>query len=264
MTTFSVEALATPNQDPHYVDPRPNFIIKLNRASLVIVNGLGLEVGWLPNLLNKRSELPLFKSGAPAFSTSRVLSTGCRSRRRESTARWETCTLGAIHIFSSTHDRPSKCRGRSPNAWPSSIPRTPRRSARTATRSPRNSGRSSESEALRFAGLTEEQRRVVVYHQSLPYLLDWLGLTQVATIEARAGIPPSPGHVAAVLVTMRESKIKLIVQEGYYQTGPSETLAQLAKARLYVFPGGTDVRNKERYVERIKKLAKGLYDSIAR
>src|SRR5690349_5761679 len=45
-----VQALAAPTEDPHYVDARPNLILKLNRADLLVVNGLELEIGWLPAL----------------------------------------------------------------------------------------------------------------------------------------------------------------------------------------------------------------------
>src|SRR5688572_20080329 len=47
----SVVALAKPNQDPHYVDARPNLMLALNSADLLVLNGLELEVGWLPNLI---------------------------------------------------------------------------------------------------------------------------------------------------------------------------------------------------------------------
>ncbi len=47
----AVTALARPTEDPHYVDPKPSLLLPLSRADLVILNGLELEVGWLPPLL---------------------------------------------------------------------------------------------------------------------------------------------------------------------------------------------------------------------
>ncbi|HET6346323.1 MAG TPA: metal ABC transporter substrate-binding protein, partial [Myxococcota bacterium] len=45
-----VQTLASATEDPHYVDPRPNLILMVNRADLLLVNGLELESGWLPAL----------------------------------------------------------------------------------------------------------------------------------------------------------------------------------------------------------------------
>ncbi len=45
-----VHALAAPNEDPHFVDARPSLMLALNKADLLISNGLELEEGWLPPL----------------------------------------------------------------------------------------------------------------------------------------------------------------------------------------------------------------------
>jgi zinc/manganese transport system substrate-binding protein len=44
-------ALAKGYQDPHFVEPKPSFVLKLSRADLLIVAGLELEVGYLPPLI---------------------------------------------------------------------------------------------------------------------------------------------------------------------------------------------------------------------
>src|SRR5882672_7294858 len=47
-----VTALAKGYQDPHFVDPKPSFILAVSRADLLIVVGRELEIGWLPPLQN--------------------------------------------------------------------------------------------------------------------------------------------------------------------------------------------------------------------
>ena len=47
-----VESLAAPAQDPHFVDGRPSYVVKLNKADLVVYTGLALEIGWLPPLVH--------------------------------------------------------------------------------------------------------------------------------------------------------------------------------------------------------------------
>src|SRR5438105_4881316 len=48
-----VEALAAPTQDPHFVDAKPNLVLKLNQADLLVQNGMELEIGWLPPLITQ-------------------------------------------------------------------------------------------------------------------------------------------------------------------------------------------------------------------
>ena len=45
-----VEALAKGYQDPHFVEPKPSFLLKLQKADVLAVVGLQLEIGWLPPL----------------------------------------------------------------------------------------------------------------------------------------------------------------------------------------------------------------------
>src|SRR5581483_9608818 len=60
-----VSVLAKPTEDPHFVDAKPNFIVKLNRADAVIEGGAELELGWLPPLLDgaRNSKLDADKPG---------------------------------------------------------------------------------------------------------------------------------------------------------------------------------------------------------
>ena len=47
----TVVALAKGYQDPHFVDPKPSFILEVSRADLLIVVGREMEIGWLPPLI---------------------------------------------------------------------------------------------------------------------------------------------------------------------------------------------------------------------
>src|SRR5213592_1144596 len=59
----SVTTLAKPTEDPHFVDAKPSFIVKLNRADTVVEGGAELEIGWLPALLDQ-SRNPRLGPGA--------------------------------------------------------------------------------------------------------------------------------------------------------------------------------------------------------
>src|SRR5258707_11376378 len=61
---IDITTLAKPTEDPHFVDAKPSFIVKLNRADLLIEGGAELEIGWLPALLDQ-SRNPRLAPGAP-------------------------------------------------------------------------------------------------------------------------------------------------------------------------------------------------------
>src|SRR5215218_2946023 len=50
---IKVESLARGYQDPHFVEAKPSFVLKLNKADLLIVVGRELEIGWLPVLITQ-------------------------------------------------------------------------------------------------------------------------------------------------------------------------------------------------------------------
>src|SRR5689334_11269915 len=50
---ITVESIAKGYQDPHFVEPKPSFLLKLRKADLLVVVGLQLEIGWLPPLITQ-------------------------------------------------------------------------------------------------------------------------------------------------------------------------------------------------------------------
>src|SRR6478736_182163 len=63
---ISVEAIAKGYQDPHFVEAKPSFLLKLRQADLLIVVGLQLEIGWLPPLITQSGN-PKVQIGAGGY-----------------------------------------------------------------------------------------------------------------------------------------------------------------------------------------------------
>src|SRR5215831_17066811 len=62
----TVESIARGYQDPHFVEPKPSFILKLQKADLLLTVGLQLEIGWLPPLITQ-SRNGKIQPGAPGY-----------------------------------------------------------------------------------------------------------------------------------------------------------------------------------------------------
>src|SRR5438105_7524734 len=63
---INVESIAKGYQDPHFVEPKPSFLLKLRQADLLIVVGLQLEIGWLPPLITQSGNRRV-QGGAPGY-----------------------------------------------------------------------------------------------------------------------------------------------------------------------------------------------------
>lgn len=256
-----VEALAVETQDPHYVDARPNLVLPLSRADLLVVNGLELEVGWLPALLSNARNGGIQPGGDGYFDASSVVA--------KLDVRTADRAMGDIHPGGNphfTHD--PRAAATIAIALGESMARLdPEHAAdyeAAAATFAKKLRYIAERERRRFAAIPAERRRVVAYHGSLVYLMDWLGLEQIQTVEPKPGIPPDPAHVARVLEAMKGQGARLILQEPYYPAKTSETLARLSGGELVVIPGGCEFRRGEGYLKRVMRTAKVIHDALAR
>src|SRR5438552_13018555 len=50
---ITVDSIAKGYQDPHFVEAKPSFILKLQRADILVLVGRDLEIGWLPPLIQQ-------------------------------------------------------------------------------------------------------------------------------------------------------------------------------------------------------------------
>src|SRR6266545_807515 len=63
---IAVDSIAKGYQDPHFVEPKPSFLLKLQKADLLAVVGLQLEIGWLPPLITQSRNAKI-QVGAPGY-----------------------------------------------------------------------------------------------------------------------------------------------------------------------------------------------------
>lgn len=258
-----VKALLQPNQDPHYADARPSLIVELSKADVLLQNGLELEVGWLPNLV-RQSRNAKIQQGAPGWcdvSTFAPLLQVPQGKVDRG--------MGDIHPGGNPHFLwDPRAGARIAEGLAKVFARLdPAHAAGYQSRANAFAARVralGSAERARFAALPAAKRQLVVYHDSLIYLVDWLGLQQVATIEPRPGIPPSPSQVASVLQRMRAAQATTIAQEAYYPRNVSQQLAGLAKAQLVVLPGGARFAEGESYEQHVRALANALYAAASR
>ena len=232
-----VTSLAKPTEDSHFVDAKPSLILKLNRAEVLIEGGAELEIGWLPALMNSARNSKILR-GAPGNV---IVSEGIQMLEVPAVL---DRSMGDVHAVGNPHFMTDPINARI----------LAERLAGVFSRLDSKSGDYFQANLQRFSDqlaikLAEWQNRlapfkgsrIVAYHNSWPYFAQRFGLRIDLFLEPKPGIPPTPTHLAQVIKTMQEEKLKLIFVEPYLNLRTAETVARQTGATAVLvaqFPGG--------------------------
>jgi zinc/manganese transport system substrate-binding protein len=226
-------------QDPHYIQARPSLIANVRRADLVVCSGSQLEIGWLPALLQKANN-PDVSPGAPGY-----LETSTFVERLETTANVDRAQgdihpEGNPHVQSDPHNIALIAAALSDRLQSLD----PDHAAEYAARAADFAARWSEAIAGWEARLAPIRgKRVIPHHKSWVYLERWLGLDEVATLEAVPGIPPTTSHLSQLVSQFGNGKADLIIRAPYQDPRASEWLSERTGIPAIVLPltvGGSD------------------------
>src|SRR5688572_30380252 len=245
---ISVTALARGFQDPHFVEPKPSFILAVNRAALYIAVGRELEIGWLPPLLTSSRNAKI-QPGAPGY-----LDASLNVRILEIPTGQITRAMGDVHPLGNPHYWLDPGNGRLiAQAIRNKLTElAPADKAYFAQRYDDFDKRLAAAEA-RWDGIMAPFKgtKVVTYHRSWPNFMARFGLEVVGYVEPKPGIPPSPSHTLDLVEEMKRSNIKMIVVEPYFSLKtPQAIAAQVPGAKVLVLaPSVGGVKEVTDYIQ---------------
>ena len=233
-----VYVATTAQQDPHHIEARPSLIARARAADMVACTGAELEVGWLPAVQRQAANQkiqPGTQGDFEAASFVRMLDVPSRLDRAD----------GDVHAAGNPHIQTD----------------------------PRNIALVAQALAVRFVlldaanGAVYEARHkafddkwraalgrwaigaaplrglsIAVQHPNWGYLNDWLGLTQVVSLEPKPGVPPSAGYLAEVVARVRADPVAVVIRAPHESARPSEFLSAQANVPAALLPftvGGT-------------------------
>jgi len=221
-------------QDPHYVDPKPSFMVLVNRADLLVYHGLDLEGSWLPQFIegSRNRSIRFGQTGnldmSIAIDTLLDIPAGVVDR-----------SMGDIHPFGNPHYTND----------PQNVMKLADFLAdRLSILDPKN-GPAYRRQAMDFKNrlgsrLKEWLKRlkpfagskVVTYHRNWSYFFNRFGLDYLGNVEIRPGILPSPRHLAELAMEMKRRNSRVIFNANYYPSKWSRLLARKTGARVVVLP----------------------------
>jgi zinc/manganese transport system substrate-binding protein len=209
----TVDTIARGYQDPHVVEPKPSFILKLQKADLLLTVGLDLEIGWLPPLITQSRNAKIQRGGSGYMDMSMVsrileIPTGPVSR-----AQGDVHPLGNPHYWldpdngrrmaKALADKFSALQHENAAAFAQHYAEFDQHLAAAM--------KAWEAKMAPFKG-----RKVITYHRSWPNFCDHFGLVVVDYVEPKPGIPPSPQHTFDLENLMKSQGIKVILVEPYF------------------------------------------------
>jgi zinc/manganese transport system substrate-binding protein len=209
------ESLAKGYQDPHQVEPKPSFVLKLNKADLLIVVGRELEIGWLPPLINQARNPKIQPSAdryldASNFAHILEIPTGQITR-----------AMGDVHPQGNPHYWLSPENGRriAQGIQKKLAEISPADAPYFAQRYADFDRRLGEAEKRWNAEMAPYRgTKIVTYHRSWPNFVETYGLNVVGYVEPKPGIPPSPSHTFELTQEMKKDNVKMIIIEPYFDS----------------------------------------------
>ena len=220
-------------QDPHFAEAKPSFVLRLRDADVFAFVGLDLEIGWMPLLVQGARNPRVRPGGSGYIDVSQAIDVLDRATQRVDRS------LGDVHPAGNPH------------YWLD--PENGLRIARLFERKfseldPGNAAqykRNADAFGARVAAAETSwqdelavirDKPVVAYHTSWKYLAEYTGLKIVGFMEPKPGVPPSPSHLAGLILEMRRTGAKAIIIEPFYSRKDADFVASKTGAKVLVLP----------------------------
>jgi zinc/manganese transport system substrate-binding protein len=239
---IEVKSIVKGYQNPHFVDAKPNYILWLNKADLLVYNGLDLEIGWLPVLITGSRNSKISSSDSVGHLNASVLIPNILEVPTVKVDR----SMGDIHPGGNSHYMLDPRNGiliaggiadRLKTIDPASS-EFYEQNLQTFTTKLKKRIEVWEDKLEPFRAIN-----LVTYHKSWVYFTSWAGFNEIGYVEPKPGIPPSPSHIAGLVKQMKDKNLNLILSESFYPQKTAKLLAEKTGAKLLVLPTMVDPEN---------------------
>ena len=231
-----ITTLAKGNWDPHFVVPRPSLIRQVSRADLLIINGGGLEIGWMPPLI-RQSHNRNIQPGTNGFLDLSQFLTLIDKPTGVSRANGDIHPEGNPHYVTDPYNMPPLA-----NAIAERLSLLDPDHADTYRNNAAAFNKKWQSNLARWD--TEmaplKGHELIQYHELFNYFLNRYGLISVGNIEPLPGINPSSRHTLELIQYMKAHDVKLILQDVYHSSKTAKYIADKTRAKEVLLPHDVD------------------------
>src|SRR6266705_2970299 len=230
---IAIESIARGYQDPHFVEAKPSFILKLQKADLLIAVGRELEIGWLPPLIQQS------RNGKVQVGAEGYLDASLTAQILEIPSGNITRAMGDVHPFGNPHYWTDPENGKliAKAIFDKLVLFRPNDRAAFERRLADFISRLDAAEKRWLAMMAPYKgTKVVTYHRSFPNFAERFGLDIIGYVEPRAGIPPTPQHTLDLINEMKRQNVKLVLVEPYFDLKTPNAIGRDTGAQVLVMP----------------------------
>lgn len=247
-------------QDPHHIRARPSLIAKARRADLILCSGAGLELGWLPILLQKAGAD--VQPGSAGYLMASEYVPILEKPAVVDRSMGDVHPDGNPHVHLNPHNvlLVAKELTRRLQSIDTSNAGFYSDQLQDFTSRWQQAIAAWEKQASSLKGAL-----VVVHHKAFSYLLAWLELKQVASLEPKPGIPPTTSHLEGLLQQLKAKPADMIIRTPYESNEASEWLSEKTGTPALVLPYtiGGDAQSNDLFAlfdRSINLLKRALHD----
>jgi zinc/manganese transport system substrate-binding protein len=226
---INVAVLAKPSQDAHVIEAKPSMILAARKADIIMYDGLDLEIGYLP-LIIESSKNPKLMPGRPGnFDCSQFITVLEKPTTVDR-------SMGDVHPLGNPHYHFS----------PSNVLRVAEGMARVLAEADKANAGFYRANYKAFANRLKEKQKewnsslrgknFIAYHKYFEYLAHEFGFTILGYMEPKPGIPPTASHIEELIETMKQAKPSGILISPAYSLHEAESLSAKTGVKVIVLP----------------------------
>jgi len=227
-----VVVLASPKFDPHFIVPKPSLLPKIHNADMLVLNGAGVEIGWLPPLL-KRANNSHVISGAIGFVDASLVINLLDKPMSVSRAYGDVHPEGNPHFSLDPH-----------NIIPIAMLIAKKLQAIDSKNSDKYQSNLDGFISKWNSFLTQfdadmqecKTKKVVQYHELYRYILGRYNIGSIGTVEPLPGVSPSSKHTIELINKMKENGVNIIMQDVYHERKTAKFIASKSNSKVRIIP----------------------------
>jgi len=227
-----ITVLGSSKYDPHFIVPKPSLLSKLRRADLLIINGGGLELGWLPPLIRGANNAKI-QNGAkgfldishfiPMIDVPTSVSRAFGDVHAEGNPHYSTDPHLVLNIAEAIEEKLAELDFENISFYEKNL-------------------KEFKQEWDKYLELLDtkiskcQDKEVVQYHELFNYFLKRYSFKTYGNIEPLPGISPSSKHTLKLINMMRKNHIKIILQDVYHEKKTAKFIAEKTGAKVVIIP----------------------------
>ncbi len=228
-----VDFIAKGVQDPHFIEAKPSYMLKLSRAKLFVQVGLGLEAEWIPSLLMGARNVKILRGRNGHVDASEGVALLEVPRERIDRSAGDVHGQGNPHYWLDPLNGKQIARNIA-----AGLKRIDPEGKEQYDQNVIQFSRRLDAAMARWSEAMKpfKEKKVITYHNSWPYFLRRFGLMAVGYVEPKPGIPPSSSHLIQLIERIKEEKVKIIIVEPYFNSKTPQFVARKSGAKVVVLP----------------------------